>query len=356
MMLIALAVAFCLVMVALLALVWRRESRRQGATVAAGPAWVVAAVLVVMGGALYGLAGYQESTGEWLRDHRRLQPMAIEILEGRSPGEVAGEDTRTGALTRVLQRELVRRPDSVSGWYALGLLYQQMEQPRMTVKAARHGLEVAEGAQRTAMRLLLARGLVASSQGQLNAEAERILLSIVETHPNHDGAWTLLAMAASRSQRHALAERAFENLLERHGGGEIGPMLRKGLEQARAARARAQQQSGAEQTAEDEIVVRVSAGDGVESGGTVFVFLRGAESGGKPLAARRMPVDDFPVTVRVRAQDWLQQRPDNRSRLRAGARYSTDSGGGVGSAALRAAPQPLTDGGEGPDVRLELRR
>jgi cytochrome c-type biogenesis protein CcmH len=355
MMLIALAVTFCLLMTALLALVWRYESRRRGATVAAGPAWAMAAGLVVLGGGLYWLAGYEESTGEWLRDHRRLQPMVTEILEGRSPGEVADDDTRTGALTRVLQRELVRRPDSVSGWYALGLLYHQMKEPRMAVKAARKGLEVAGGTQRTAMELLLARSLVAANQGQLNAEAEQILLSIVETHPNHDGAWTLLAMAASRSGRHALAERAFENLLKRHDEGDIGPMLRKGLEQARAARAEAEQQSATDETAE-EIVVQVSAGEGVRPGGTVFVFLRGAQSGGKPLAARRMPVDRFPVTVRVRAQDWLQQRPGDRSALRAGARYSPDAGAGVGSAGLRAAPEPLNDSGGDPDVRLELRR
>lgn len=350
-MLIALAVAFCLLMTVLLALIWRRESRRQGATVAAGPAWILATVMVVIGGMLYWLAGYEEDTGEWLRDYQRLKPVATEILQGRSPGEVAGEDTRTGALTRVLQRELVRQPESVSGWYALGLLYQQMEQPRMTVRAARKGVDVADGEQRTPMRLLLARGLVASNQGQLNPEAERILLSIVEANPDHDGAWTLLAMAASRSARHALAERAFENLLQRHGEGEIGSMLRKGLEQARAARAGEQQPA-----ARDEIVVRVSAAEGVQPGGTVFVFLRAGESGGKPLAARRMPVERFPVTVRVRAEDWLQQRPDDPGDLRAGARYSADSGGDVGSAGLRAEPQPLNEDGEDPDVRLELSR
>lgn len=354
-MLIALAVAFCLLMTVLLALIWRCESRRQGATVAAAPAWILAAVMVVIGGALYWFVGYEEHTGEWLRDHRRLQPMVTEILKGRSPGEVAGEDTRTGALTRVLQRELVRRPESVSGWYALGLLYHQMEEPRRAVQAARKGLDVADGAQRTAMELLLARSLVASHQGQLNGEAEQILLSIVEANPGHDGAWTLLAMAASRSGRHALAERAFENLLERHGDGEIGSMLRKGLEQARAARSEVDPQEAGEETA-DEIVVQVNAGEGVRPGGTVFVFLRGADSGGKPLAARRMPVDSFPVTVRVRARDWLQQRPDDPSALRAGARYSTDAGGGVGSADLRAAPVPLSGESEGLDVRLELRR
>ncbi len=351
-MLIALAVVFCLLVTVLLALIWRRESRRQGATVAAGPAWILAAVLVVPGGALYWVAGYDQETGQWLSDYRKLRPMATEILEGRSPRDVAGEDTRTGALTRVLQRELVRRTESVSGWYALGLLYHQLEEPPMAVKAARQGLEVATGRQRTQMQLLLARSLVAANQGQLTPEAEQMLLGIIEAKPNHDGAWTLLAMAASRSQRHALAERAFEHLLERHGDGEVGSMLRKGLKEARAARSEAQQQPAGT----DEIVVQVDAGEGVQSGGTVFVFLRGSASGGKPLAARRMPVDDFPVTVRVRAQDWLQQRPDDRSGLRAGARYSTDAGGGVGAAGLRAAPQPLTGKGERPDARLELRR
>lgn len=351
-MLIAVAVVFCLLVTVLLALIWRRESRRRGATVPAGPAWILAGVLVVPGGVLYWLAGYEQQTGQWLRDYQKLRPMATEILQGRSPREVAGEDTRTGALTRVLQRELVRRPESVSGWYALGLLYHQLEQPRMAVKAARHGLDVATGRQRTQTRLLLARSLVAGNQGELTPEAEQVLLDIVEAHPDHDGAWTLLAMAASRSQRHALAERAFETLLERHGDGEVGSMLRKGLKKARAARAEAQQAPGST----DEVVVEVDAGPDVQAGGTVFVFLRGEDSGGKPLAARRMPVETFPVRVRVRSGDWLQQRPDAPAGLRAGARYSADAGGGVGSAGLRAAPQPLTGEGEGPDAQLELSR
>lgn len=357
MMLVLMAVVFCLAVAVLLALIWRHESRRQGATVAAGTAWVVAALLVVIGGVLYWGLGYKEQTGQWLDEHRQLEPVASEILAGRSPGQAAGEDTSTGPLARVLQRELVRQPESVSGWYALGMLYQQMEAPRRAAQAARKGLEVAGGDQRAAMEVLLARALVAANGGKLNPEAEQILLDVVEREPAHDGAWILLAMSASRSGRHELAERAFATLVERHGDGEMGETLRKGLKQARAAqKGGGDPAESGDDSAPAPVTVEVNADDSLQPGGTIFVFLRSGTGGGKPLAARRMPVEGFPVTVRVRPRDWLQSPsgapPED---LRAGARYSTGSGG-VGGADLRAAPVPLSGDGEGPDARLELSR
>jgi cytochrome c-type biogenesis protein CcmH len=256
----------------------------------------------------------------------------------------------------VLQRELARHPESVPGWYALGLLYHQMEQPRMAVQAARKGLERTDnGAQRTAVRLLLARGLIASAGGELVPEAEEILLDIVERQPRHDGAWTLLAMSASRSDRHGLAERAFQALLERHGEGELGGMLRQGLERVRSARAESGGESAEPGTTDaGPVTVRVTAAQDVAPGGTLFVFLRQGAGGGKPLAARRTSVEAFPVTLTVRRGDWLERPPADRSDLRAGARYSASAGAGVGSAGLRAAPVPLDGDGEGPDAELRL--
>lgn len=356
MMLAVSGVVLCAGVAVLLALIWRHESRRRGATVARGPAWVLAVGVVALGGVLYALVGYQDTTGDWLSERQRLRPVALKIIAGQAPGAVVDKDTRVGPLARVLQREMARHPESVSGWYALGLLYQQMKQPRMAVKAARKGLAVAdEPGQRTAVRLLLARGLIASAGGKLVPEAERILLDIVERQPRHDGAWTLLAMSASRSDRFDLAERAFQTLLERHGEGELGVMLRKGLEKVRSARADSGGESAAGGTADaGPVTVRVSAAEGVAPGGTLFVFLRQGGGGGKPLAARRMNVESFPVTLTVRRGDWLQSPPGDLADLRAGARYSRSAGAGVGGAGLRAAPVPLDGDDEGPDAELRL--
>lgn len=347
----------CVVVTVLLAWIWRRDSRRRGATVARGPAWAFALAVVALGGALYALVGYQNSTGDWLSERQRLRPVALKIIAGQSPGEVVGEDTRVGPLARVLQRELARHPDSVPGWYALGLLYHRMQQPRMAVKAARKALAVADNAgQRTAVRLLVARGLIAASGGELVPEAQEILLDIVNRQPRHDGAWTLLALSASRSGRHELAERAFQSLLQRHGEGELGAMLRKGLERARSARSKdgaASRSSGASANAAP-VTVRVRAAEGVVPGGTLFVFLRRGGGAGKPLAARRLSVDEFPVTVTVRRGDWLQRPPADLAGLRAGARYSPGGGAGVGSAGLRVEPVSVDGDGEGPDAELRL--
>lgn len=348
-MMLALMVAGAVVvMTVLLALAWRREGRRHGGVPARLPALVVALLVSLAGAGFYLWLGHDEATGEWLADQQRLAPVAREIINGRSPTQLS-EDIRIGPLARVLQRELARRPDSATGWYALGELYEQMEAPQMTVQAARKGLEVASDAQRTDLEMLLARGLVGAARGQLVPEAEERLRGILEKHPTHDGAWTVLAMAASQSGRHELAIEAFESLLSRHGDGRIGDMLRRGLEQARAADRR--------QGELDELTVTVNAPEGMEPGGTLFVFLRRPDGTGQPLAARRLLAREFPLNVTLRPEDWLQPFPGDDAALMAGARYSPAPGGGVEQAGSRAEPVPVDTGAtDGPAARLELAR
>jgi cytochrome c-type biogenesis protein CcmH len=328
----------------LLALMWRREGRRQGAV----PRWSavipVATLVALAGGGLYLALGYSDNTGEWLADQQRLKPAVREIMAGSAPGDVAA-DENAAAVARVLQRELAHEP-TAPGWYALALIYNQIEWAPQAVEAARRAFAMAPDSARMPARLLLARSLVLAEKGRLTPEAEQHLRAILDQYPEHDGAWTLLALSASQSGRHDLAVEAFESLLSRHGDGEVAPMLRRGLEQARR-----QQDS---QGLFGHINVRVRAGEQVEPGGTLFLFVRRPGGQGQPLAARRVLVDRFPATVVLGPGDWLQAFPEEGTELVVGARYALGPGASVENSSLRASPVPLTprDTGLGAVLRL----
>lgn len=324
-------IALWLFPVAVLALVlWRREARRLG--VSPGPLKVLGLVgLVVLGGLLYLSLGYNPKTAEWLADYHEFRPVARQLMAGK-PAPQLDENTNIRALAMTLQRELARDP-SAPGWYTLAMVFNEAGRGNQAVEAARRALKLASEEQKTPARVLLARSLINRDDGRLTPESEALLRQVLRDHPDHDGAWTLLAMASARAGRHELSVQAFESLLSRHGEGEAGEMLRRGL-----ARARDQAER---QAAFADIRVTVSADQDVATGGTLFVFLRPEGGAGQPLAARRYLANTFPLTLSLRAEDWLQAYPDPGAALVVGARYSSAPGGNVETASLSAGPVAL---------------
>ncbi|MFP1683400.1 tetratricopeptide repeat protein [Alloalcanivorax sp. C16-1] len=308
-------------------LLWRRESRRAGAATS----WsglALPLLVVALAGLGYLTLGLHPETLGWLSEQRRYDAVAERVIRGEAPG-VEDHDISAQALTRVLQAKVVRDP-TLPGWYTLGLLYDQLGAPAQAQEAARRALALDpddDGA-----RLLLARGLIAQNQGRLNDEADAQIRRVLEANPRHDGALMLRAMAATEARRFDLAAEAWRALLVRHGDGEAGDLIRQGL-----ARAEAQQQRGARL---DNLTFTVRAPE-LPDGGTLFVFLRPEGGSGQPLAARRVLVESFPVTVTLRAGDWLQNYPEQPDTLRVAARYTPAPGSSVEQARLGSEPQTL---------------
>ena len=311
---------------ALLWLLWQREARKAGKVMRG--AIGIPLVVVVLAAAGYGLVGYNEHTSDWLADQQEYRSVARAIIAGQSP-ERAASDVPVGALVRVLQAELVKEP-SAMGWYALGSLYDQLGAPEQSEEAARKA--VAMSPQEPAMHLLLARALIQKAGGNLTDPALEELRWVLDREPAHDGAWMMLAMSADRAGRYDLAEQGWQALLSRHSEGETGDLLRRGLENAREQKSRQEKFAG---------IQAVVASEDLPAGGTVFVYLREAGSSGQPLAARRQVVPQFPATVSLSAQDWLQRYPDDNAALVIGARYTPAPGGAVDQAAIMAPVKPL---------------
>ncbi|MDX1803095.1 MAG: tetratricopeptide repeat protein [Alcanivorax sp.] len=329
-----------LLIVAMLVLIglWRGESRRHGA----GRGWAVAIpVTAVSLAALgYGFFGYNAQTGPWLSQEHQYRQVARDIIAGQTPSQAAAE-VPVGALVRVLQRELARHP-SAMGWYALGTLYDQLGAPAQSEQAARKALTLAP--EEPAMHLLLARALVRQARGALTDDAKAQIDWVLSRQPDHDGAWMLLAMSADRAGRYPLAVQAWTALLRRHGHGETADLLRKGLQHSRDQLAAQQRFMG--------LRARVTAA-GEGTGGTLFVFLRQKGATGQPLAAKRVVVREFPVTVTLQPSDWLQAYPAADVPLVMGARYTPAPGATVDQAG-QVAPSRAVNLPQKQPLQLEL--
>ncbi|MBF5054196.1 cytochrome c-type biogenesis protein [Alcanivorax venustensis ISO4] len=317
-------------------LLWRRESRAAGAPLSI-TGLAIPLLVVAVAGLGYLTIGLDRNTLDWLADQRRYDPVAERVIAGEAPGE-QDQDISAAALTRVLQSRLVREP-SLTGWYTLGLLYDQLGAPAQAQEAARRALEMDPDDH--AARLLLARGLIAQADGRLTDEAQAEIARVLADNPRHDGALMLQAMAANEARRFDLAARSWRALLARHGDGEAGDLIRRGLAQAEQQRERSEQLQG--------LTVTVQADD-VPEGGTLFVFL-----GPQPLAARRVLAESFPIQVTLRPGDWLQAYPAELDQLRVAARYTPAPGSSVDQANLNAAPTAL-DLSRRPAASLTIRR
>ena len=318
---------------------WRRERRRAGEPVS----WhglALPLLVVVLAGLGYLSLGLHPETANWLAEQNRYDDVAQRVIRGEGPSE-DDHDISAQALTRVLQSRLARDP-SQPGWYTLGLLYDQLGAPAQAQEAARRALALDpddDGA-----RLLLARGIIAQNQGRLTDEADAQIQRVLDDQPQHDGALMLRAMAATEARRFDLAAQSWRALLARHGDGEAGRLIRQGLARAEEQKVRGEKL--------DNLSVTVDAPD-LPDGGTLFVFLRRQGDSGQPLAARRVLVESFPVTVTLRPADWLQSYPENLDVLRVAARYTPAPGSNVELARLGTEPVPLALG-ESPAARLKL--
>lgn len=318
---------------------WAREARREGQALPL-PVLLTGILAPALGVLVYAGFGYQRDTSDWLGDYEALYPVASQLIAGQPPAALP-QDIPPAALVRVLQRQLVITP-SVEGWYALGLLYGQLGAPNMAVEAGRRAMSGQPDS--VSARMLVAQNLIDEREGRMNAEARDLLRSVIADQPEHDGAWMLLGMGASRNRDFPLAEEAWTQLLQRHGQGEAASVLERSLAFAR------DQQANAERFMDASI--RVTTEGDVPPGGSLFVFLRDPAQPGQPLAARRVLAERFPVRVTLRAQDWLQAYPGEALDVVAGARYSPGTAAGVDEAAFDAELVGFSGG----ETEVSLRR
>lgn len=281
----------------------------------------------VLGVVGYGFIGLNPLTPEWVAQQQAYREQAQTLLAGDVPEQ--SSDISPDVLVRVLQNQLTRAP-SVEGWQTLAMFYDHLGAPAQSADAARRGLLIDD--QQPDLHLLLAKSLISEADGKLTEASRSALEETLVLVPEHDGAQMMLAMAATRAGDFPLAEQAWQALLTRHRGAESEQWLQMGLAKTREAAANAERYG--------RIAAQVDAED-LSAGGTLFVFVREKGVAGQPLAAKRVLASQFPLTVSLAAENWLQDYPDDTRELVIGARYTPLAGQGVDQAAVRTETQPL---------------
>jgi cytochrome c-type biogenesis protein CcmH/NrfG len=322
----------------LLAFLWRYECRRQGVVLKPYIFWFPAllgliAVVVFLG------IGMQQGTLQLLQDIHDYRPQADRLIAGDKLDSLDGEKLPLLGLIHALQSRLMQHP-SAPGWAALSELYEQLTRQtgldarEMAVKAAERAAKL--NPQDIHAQLLLAQTLIAASDDKLDARAETLLDKVLAAHPDYDGARLMLAMAAVHAGRYDVAESAFATLLKHHPDDKATTLLRKSLAKVQ------DQEKRAVHFASITVDVVRAVNSQLQTGGTLFVFVKQPEASGRPLAAKQVLLDHLPMTIQLTSGDWLGDMPPVGTTLEVGVRYAQGAAAKVADSRVLATV-PLED-------------
>jgi len=309
--------------VLLIAGLWRRECRRQGVPVRPHVFWFPALIglVAVMSFLTFGM---QQGAYRLVSDFHEYAPHAQQLIDGAPLESLNDEQLSLFGLIHALQDKLMREP-TAPGWDALSKLYRQLtdetdlDASEVAVAAAENAYVL--NASDARAQMWLAQTLIMANEGKLEPRSRQLIEQVIEQNPDYDGAWLMMAMAAVQGKQYDDAERAFGELLARHGDDRATELLQRSLTHV--------QNEKRKQAHFASIRITVNAAAGVAMGGTLFVAVQKAGGAGMPLAARRLLLDHVPLTVELKPGDWLSDFPDVDEPLVASVRYASGADASV---------------------------
>lgn len=227
--------------------------------------------------------------------HSSLHGWQIQKLLERSRSEArAGVDNSAtvAQLSRELQDYVEAGRDRERGRYVLAQL--EMERGNVAAAAQHYGhLADLEPDDPDLQAQAAQAEYLAGGQRLTTTIRRRVALALAQ-NPQQPTALGLAGIDAYEQQRYAAALSHWQQLLAQLPAGAPGAdVIERGVEHARARLgAAATEQSGA------QIRVEVALGEGLEAGGTLFVFAR-VPGERMPLAAVRVDQPRFPMQVRL---------------------------------------------------------
>ncbi|ODQ01121.1 c-type cytochrome biogenesis protein CcmI [Salinivibrio sp. SS2] len=284
-------------------------------------------VLAVVSFGLYGVKGSANQVADWQATAENLPALSKKLLNNDQPMSQQEMQDLTLALRTRLQYE----PDDSTGWLLLGRI-GLANRDRETAKGAMEKA-YALSPSRPEIQIGLAQALLFAGSEVDSGRAETLLRSVVSDDPFNLQAMSLLAYQAFEQSRFndAIATwKAMKTL--------IGPddPRNETLDQSIA---RAQLALNAEQGAAVEVKVSLSEDVTLPDNGVLIVSAHESAQAAMPLAAKRLPLSKFPVTVRLSDTDSLNPNralssPETlviKARIDADGNVATKNGDWVGS-------------------------
>lgn len=284
-------------------------------------------VLAVVSFGLYGVKGSANQVADWQATAENLPALSKKLLNNDQPMSQQEMQDLTLALRTRLQYE----PDDSTGWLLLGRI-GLANRDRETAKGAMEKA-YALSPSRPEIQIGLAQALLFAGSEVDSGRAETLLRSVVSDDPFNLQAMSLLAYQAFEQSRFndAIATwKAMKTL--------IGPddPRNETLDQSIA---RAQLALNAAQGAAVEVKVSLGEDVTLPDNGVLIVSAHESAQAPMPLAAKRLPLSKFPVTVRLSDTDSLNPNralssPETlviKARIDADGNVATKNGDWVGS-------------------------
>lgn len=304
------------------------------------PRWQTAAILLLVpliGLGLYGMLGFRSQTAQYWDARQQYGQLAHRMLTGVDvSNEEFGAADGVGLL-QALQSNVWQHPRDTGRWLQLSQAYLALEATEPALQSLERATRLAPDEPAVLMQYAQTRFL--AQNGQLDAASRTQVERVLQLEPAHEGALMLLAMGAFRQGQYADAASRLEQLKQviTARGGNAG-QIDQALVQARQQIAEASRLS-------IPLTIRLdrAARMALQSGQTLFVFVRAAQGAPLPYAARRLSNSDWgnqdSLTILLTPQDAMMPQ-------RTLALAQTEGVALVAGARITASGQPIAQPGD----------
>ncbi|MCG8432497.1 MAG: tetratricopeptide repeat protein [Gammaproteobacteria bacterium] len=225
-------------------------------------------------------------------------------------------------VNRLVER-LEDDPDNLQGWVMLGRSYVVIGNYAEAVGAYENALRIA-GEGDPDILVNYAEAVVLDDPNALQASAKPLFARALELDPeNPKGLW-YGGLAAAGSGDTALAAKHWRKLLEQNPPEPFLNIVKEQLALIGVDVETAAPAAGKTASIDVQVEMQQTLRDKLNPQNALFVYVKDA-SGGPPLAARRLMVSEFPVTLTISENDAMMAdvRFSRHKRLIIGARIST---------------------------------
>lgn len=260
------------------------------------------------------------------------------------PKNVEAPKTLDDAIAQ-LERRLADEPASVEGWVLLGRsrMAQQKWSEARDAFAKAHALLPDEADLMVEYADAMMR---AAPDGRFPAEAVALLEQVIAGQPNHQRG--LFYLGAQRLQAEKPAEAAelwgrLLPLLDPRTAEALRPQLAMAREQAGLPPLEEAPEAATGPTLEVRIELAPALAAQLADTDTLFVFARTPDGAGLPVAVKRLPAKDFPITLDLSDADGLMpaQKLSMQTQVRLMARISKSGDAAAAAGDLEAEPQVI---------------
>ena len=220
-----------------------------------------------------------------------------------SPQATAAMPTTLDDAVTQLEAELAKQPNEPEGWRLLGKSYAALQRYDDAQKAFERAVQLLPTDADLLVEAAQAR-LFNNAERKLDAQAMALLDKAIAINPDHQRALWFVGLAQRQEGKHAEAAKTWEPLLAKVDPNTAAT-LRTQINEARAdadlppladtAPAPVADATPALLTVTVDLAPALK--DKLAPGDTLFVFARQVGGPPMPVAAKRLPVDTFPVTV-----------------------------------------------------------